>query len=343
MAEVVLVTELEYAKAEAFFRSQTDVAAMVAPFAEEALAETVLRHSARAVILGAKPYHGRLYEALGTTGRARGAILARFGVGHDGVDKAQARQQGIVVTNTPGVLDASVAEHTLWLLGSLVRHVARLDARMRAGQFAGEAGAELSGKTLGVIGFGNIGRRVAAMAHFGFGMRVLAADSRSAQQLQAADGRPLEAILGTYGVEFYSQDCDAVFRAVDAVSIHLPATAATQGFVDARRLGLMKPGSLLVNTARGSVVDEVALYDALATGQVAGAGLDVFVREPYEPVLSEKDLRRLENVVLTPHVGSNTREANLRMAQSALANVRHFLAGAMDELARVDAPADRGS
>jgi len=341
MAEVVLVTDLEYAKAEAFFQAQTDVAIVAAPFAEEPLAEAVRRHRARAVILGAKPYQGPLYEALGAVAGPGGSILARFGVGHDGVDKALARQHRIVVTNTPGVLDASVAEHAMWLLGSLARHVARLDARTRAGQFAGETGVELAGRTLGVIGFGNIGRRVAAMAHFGFGMRVLAADSRSASQLEAAEGRPLEAILSAYGVDRYSTDCDAVLGEVDAVSIHLPATAATNRFVDARRLGLMKPTAVLVNTARGTVIDEAALYDALAAGQLAGAGLDVFAQEPYQPVAPDKDLRRLENVVLTPHVGSNTREANLRMAQSALTNVRHFLAGQMDRLARVDAPSGR--
>jgi len=335
MPEVVLVTELEYAKAEAFFLAQSELDLICAPADEQSLAEAVLRHRARAVILGAKPYRGPLYEALGQSAGAAGAILARFGVGHDGVDKPLARQHGIVVTNTPGVLDASVAEHAMWLLGSLARHVAALHVRFHAGQFVPETGFELCGKTLGVLGFGPIGRRVAIIAHRGFAMRILAVDVRPMSELQRQEQRSAAELSTDYGLELYSDDADAVFRQADAVSIHLPALPATRHFVDARRLGLMKPESFLINTARGSLVDETALYDALAARQIAGAGLDVFEREPYEPLAPEKDLRRLNNVLLTPHVGSNTREANQRMAQASLANVRHFLAGQLEELARV--------
>ena len=111
---------------------------------------------------------------------------------------------------------------------------------------------------------------------------------------------------------------------------------ATQRFINATRLAWLKPGAMLVNTARGAVLDEEALYDALASGRLAGAAMDVFEREPYVPTHPEKDLRKLQNVVLTPHIGSNTREANQRMAESALENVRCFLNGELDRLARVD-------
>jgi lactate dehydrogenase-like 2-hydroxyacid dehydrogenase len=116
----------------------------------------------------------------------------------------------------------------------------------------------------------------------------------------------------------------------------LPANAGTQRFINAARLAWLKPAAMLINTARGAVLDEEALHDALAAGRLAGAALDVFENEPYRPVRPDKDLRQLDNVVLTPHIGSNTREANQRMAEACLANVRAFFAGRLDRLTRVD-------
>jgi len=325
--ETILVTELEFRKAEEVFREAKDVRCEPAPVDEAALADAVAAHGARAVIVGVAPYRGPLYKALG---KKNGAIIARFGVGHDSIDKPFARQHGIVVTNTPGVLDVSVAEHTLWLMGCLARKISQLETRMRAGRFAGEAGMELRGKTLGILGFGAIGRSVAAIAHFGFGMNVIACDQIPADRMAGA--------VAASGVERYTTDAEEPLRLSDFVSVHLPVVPATQRFVNATRLAWLKPGAMLVNTARGSVLDEEALYDALASGRLAGAALDVFDREPYVPVHPDKDLRKLENVVLTPHIGSNTREANCRMAESALGNVRHFLAGRLDRLTRVDQP-----
>ncbi len=348
--ETILVTELEFRKAESVFREAKDVRCEPAPVDEAALAEAVAASGARAVIVGVAPYRGALYEALGRAvapaslpaakpelsgagrdaGATNGAIIARFGVGHDSVNKPLARQHGIVVTNTPGVLDVSVAEHAMWLMGCLARKVSRLEARMRAGEFAGEVGMELRGKALGVLGFGAIGRRVAAIAHFGFGMKVIACDQIPPEKMAE--------VVAASGVERYTTDAEELLRQVDFISIHLPVVPATQRFINATRLAWLKPGAMLVNTARGAVLDEEALYDALAAGRLAGAALDVFEREPYVPAHPDKDLRKLENVVLTPHVGSNTREANRRMAESALENVRCFLAGKLDRLARVDQP-----
>ena len=213
----------------------------------------------------------------------------------------------------------------MWLMGSLARKISRLEARLRAGEFAGQVGIELRGKTLGILGFGAIGRRVAAIAHFGFGMKVVACD-------QITPAEPLASL----GVERFTVEAEMMFRESDFVSVHLPVLPATQRFINATRLAWLKPGAMLVNTARGAVLDEEALYDALAAGRLAGAGLDVFEKEPYVPVDASKDLRQLENVVLTPHIGSNTREANQRMAEACLANVRHFLAGQHDRLTRVN-------
>jgi D-3-phosphoglycerate dehydrogenase len=320
--ETILVTEPEFGKAEQVFRAAADVRCEPVASDERALAGAVASRAVRAVIVGVVPYLGPLYEALG---KRNGAIIARFGVGHDGIDKPLARQHGILVTNTPGVLDASVAEHAMWLMGCLARKISRLDARLRGGEFTGQVGMELHGKTLGILGFGAIGRRVAAIAHFGFGMHFIAC-GRVAPPCPHAD----------HGAEHFTTDPEELFRACDILSIHLSANASTRRFVNGTRLAWLKPGTLLINTARGAVLDEEALYDALASGRLAGAALDVFEREPYVPADPNKDLRKLDSVVLTPHVGSNTREANRRMAESALGNVRCFLTGDLAGLARVD-------
>ena len=329
MSETILITQQEFSKAEAVFRAATGVQCEPVPADESSLAAMITASGARIAIVGVASYRGPLYEALGKAG---GALIARFGVGHDGIDKALARQHNIAVTNTPGVLDISVAEHTIWLLGCLARNISRSEARLRAGEFIGQVGMELHGKTLGILGFGKIGRRVAAIAHFGLGMNVIACDQVSAP-----------ADLAALGVAHYTSDVEECFRQSDAISIHLPAVASTQKFINAERLAWLKPGALLVNTARGAVLDEAALYDALAAGQLAGAALDVFTAEPYQPVRADKDLRRLGNVVLTPHIGSNTREANQRMATACLENARNFVAGRLERLTRVDLPAEKKS
>jgi lactate dehydrogenase-like 2-hydroxyacid dehydrogenase len=336
MREIVFVTEFEYEKAERTFRSAGSFDVRPAPAAEEPLADAVTAQQSRAVIVGSQPYRGPLYEALATTAAGRGAIIARFGVGHDSVDKELARQRGVVVTNTPGVLDVSVAEHALWLVGNLARNVSLAQNRIRAGELSAPAGMELAGKTLGILGFGNIGRQVARTAHHGFQMRIIAADCRPAEELERQEGKLLDRIKEAYGLTLYTADTERVLRESDLVSIHLPATDATRHFVDAARLRVMKRGALLVNTARGSVLDEAALYDSLVDGHVAGAALDVFENEPYEPVSPDKDLRTLDNVLLTPHIGSNTVEANHRMAEAALWNVTSLFAGRLNELSRVD-------
>ena len=337
MGEVVLATQQQFSKGESVFRAAGQFEIQLAPTEEPALAEAVVAQDCRAVIVGSYPYRGPLYEALGRSGGARGAIIARFGVGHDNVDKRLARQNNIVVTNTPGVLDVSVAEHAMWLLGDLAKHISLLGARFKAGRFAPQTGTEIRGKTLGIIGFGAIGRCVATIAHFGFGMRVLAVDCRPPDELEKQQRSDIDQIKVALGLDLYTSQVEPVLREADFVSVHLPANAETRHFINTARLELMKPEAMLINTARGSVVDEDALYDALAGGRLAAAALDVFHCEPYEPVSPGKDLRTLENVVLTPHTASNTREANGRIAQSALENVSKFFAGRISEMNRVDA------
>jgi len=336
MRECVLVTEAEYDKGQDVFAGVLDLDLVRIGAAEPSLANTIAARGVRAVIIGHNRYTGPLYTALGRNGGESGALLARFGVGHDGLDKALARAHGIAVTNTPGTLDASVAEHVFWLLGCLVKQLPRLDQQFRAGRFAGQTGSELYGRTLGLLGCGGIARQVARIAHYGLGMRVLACGRRSREELARDEGRTVGQVLDQYGLADYTTDADAVLAAADVVSVHLPAQADTLQFIDARRLALLKPTAWLINTSRGSVVDEAALFDALRAGRLAGAGLDVFQAEPYVPVAADKDLRQLDNVLLTPHVGSNTHAANRRMAEASLANVRAFLAGRWEDLTRVE-------
>lgn len=336
MRETILVNEGAFAKGEGVFRGVEAFDLRPTTAEESQLAELVLKCNCRAVILGSQPYRGPLYQALGRTGQRRGAILARFGVGHDNVDKQLAREHQIIVTNTSGALEASVAEHTMWLLGSLVKRIPQVDAQLRTGSFSPWVGREICGKTLGILGYGAIGRRVGMIAHFGFRMRVIAAGVRSSQQLEQQTGKSFNELRATWGLDLYTNDPDEIFRQADVVSLHLPANAETRHLVDARRLDLMKPGALLINTARGAVVDERALYEALLSGRLAGAALDVFEHEPYQPIAPEMDLRTLQNVVLTPHTGSNTVEANRAMAEAALTNVTNFFAGHLERLNRVD-------
>jgi len=336
MTDVVLVTQPEFAKAERIFSQRKDLQIVPVADDETSVAQVIRSQACRAVIVGVKPYLGELYEALGETGGTRGAIISRFGVGHDSIDKRLAGQHGIVVTNTPGALDSSVAEHALWLIGSLARHVAACHGQMKTGQWQPRTGIELRGQTLGILGFGAIGRRVAAMAHFGFGMRVIAVDIRSIQELERHEGRTIDAIQREFGVHEYTSDVAAMLPQADVLSIHLPAVEATKNFVSADLLAGLKRDCLLVNTARGTVLDEDALYDALAAGRLAGAALDVYQREPYRPQSPRRDLRTLPNIVLTPHIGSNTVGANQAMARASLANVTNFLQGRVRELTRVD-------
>lgn len=310
----VAVTELEFAKAEDIFRGAATegFACVPAPAAEAALVEAVRIHGARHVIVGVEPYTGPLYAAL-----APGAVIARFGVGHDSLDKAQATARGLFCTNTPGALDDSVAEHTIALLLAAARHTVAVAGALAAGRWQGRVGVELRGRTLAVIGCGPIGCRVAAIAARGLGMRVVGCR-------RAADG--VERLQRDFGFAAVTTDFGAAVRDADFVSLHIPSLPETRRYLGAERLAQLLPRCWVINTARGAVVDEVALFDALAAGRIAGAALDVFTREPYEPAAPGKDFRTLPHVILTPHVGSSTVEACERMARRALQNLR--LAGA---------------
>lgn len=311
----VLVTEAEYHRGERAFVDAPGVACTIAPSDEDALADAIRRTGVRHVIVGHQRYVGPLYAAL-----PRGGLIARFGVGHDGVDKQKATAAGLLCTNAPGVLDRPVAEFTMLLLGAAARQLHTMGAAMRDGQWAPITGVGLAGRTLAIVGIGAIGRVLARIATFGFGMRVVGCT------------RPGKSLPPIEGVETITDDYDAAVRDADFVCVLVPSSAETRHYISAARLAAIPRHAWFVNTARGAVVDEAALYDALASGRLAGAAIDVFDREPYVPVDDAHDLRTLPNVLLTPHVGSAVPEANLAMATRALQNVRLAAEGRFGEM-----------
>jgi glyoxylate reductase len=228
-------------------------------------------------------------------------LVANYGVGYDNVDLAACRERGIAVTNTPAVLDAAVADLTLALILACRRLVVDRDRFVREGRWSSGwsrpagLGNDLGGATLGLIGFGRIGREVAKRAE-AFGMRI-AFHRRSG-------GLPLNELL----------------RTADVVSLHVPLTPETHGLISRERLGLLQDGATLINTARGGIVDEDALVDELASGRIS-AGLDVFADEPRVP----ERLLDLPNVVLTPHIASATVETRAAMTRVLVDNVLAFL------------------
>ena len=237
-------------------------------------------------------------------------LISVVGTGTDNIDLAAAGRHGVAVCNAPGANARSVAEHATALMFAVARHIPLSDREMRAGQWRHHVGPELEGKTLGVIGLGNIGQQVARMGN-GLGMRVIAwSFTRDESRAQAC------------GAELAERD--ELLRRADVISLNIPATPESRGMIGAPELALMQPGAILINTGRGALVDEAALLDALRSRRLAGAGLDVFVEEPLP---ADSPLFALDNVVLTPHVGWVTHEAQERLIQIPIDNTLAYLAG----------------
>jgi D-3-phosphoglycerate dehydrogenase len=242
-------------------------------------------------------------------GAERLKTIAKHGVGLDNIDLAAALKRNIIVTATPGAIHDSVADLTIALLLAMARRIVPAHASVAAGEWRRFVGAELRGKTVGIVGFGRIGKGVAIRAQ-AFGMDVI-----------AHDPYPDEAFAREHGVAFRS--LRDVLRCSDVVSLHAAAEGHDQPLVGASELAEMKRGALLINTARGSLVDEAALAAMLRDGRLGGAGLDVFTDEPP----NGSPLLGLGNVVLTPHIGGQTAEGLLRMGEITAENCLRALRG----------------
>jgi D-3-phosphoglycerate dehydrogenase / 2-oxoglutarate reductase len=237
-------------------------------------------------------------------------VIARYGVGYDNVDLQAASEHGILVCNTPGANSVSVAELALGLMLALARQLTQADAAVRRGQFPRMSGVSLEGKTIGILGLGAIGKQLARRLA-GFDCRLL-----------AYDPYPDLAFAAAHQVELTGMD--AVLSSADFLSLHLPLTAETRRMVNGDFLAKMKKGSYLINAARGELVDEDALAEALCSGRLAGAGLDAFVEEP--PSV-EHPLLKMPNLIATPHLGAQTDGATNNMGWVAFNECLSVLRG----------------
>jgi glyoxylate reductase len=245
------------------------------------------------------PIDGELLDAAGTSLK----VVANFGVGYDNIDLEAVRERGVRVTNTPDVLTDATAELAIALMLAAARRIAEADALTRSGAWPeGDQllGRELAGGTVGLVGFGRIAQRVAELLR-GFEVRMLFSSRSEAPARHGVERRELRDLLAES----------------DFVSLHVPLSSETRHLIDAARLAEMKRGAILVNTSRGAVVDTVALVDALRSGQVGAAGLDVYEDEPRVP----HELRQLANTVLLPHLGSATGATRGAMARLCVDNV----------------------
>ena len=257
---------------------------------------------------------GDLIDAETIRAATRLKILANYAVGYNNIDLAAARERGLIVTNTPDVLTDATADLTWALLLATARRVVEGDALVRSGRWTGWSptqllGAEVSGKTLGIIGMGRIGQAVAHRA-VGFRMPV----RYHTRQTQATSSLPRE---------WEHRSLQDILGEADVVTIHVPLTPATHHLIGARELAWMRPTAFVINTARGPIVDEGALVDALKTGIIAGAGLDVYEQEP----AIHSALVQLKQVVLLPHLGSATLHARVQMGLVCLENIQAVLDG----------------
>jgi len=273
---------------------------------EEELTQSL--KDADAVVLGIDKCSRKVIESL-----KRVRVIGRHGVGLDNVDLDAATEKGIVVTYTPHVNADSVADHTWALIMALARKIIPADVSTKAGRWEGTKfiGIELSGKTLGILGLGAIGQRVAKRAR-GFDMNILYHDKRR--------NEALEREIGVTYVDF-----EQLLRKSDILTIHAALTSETKRMIGTRELRMMKKTALLINTARGEIIDEKMLVQALREGWIAGAALDVFEREPPEQFLD------VGNVVLTPHMSSYTFEALRRMDTMVAEDIAKVLAGKKPE------------
>ena len=255
------------------------------------------------------------YDGAAMDGLPDLAMIARTGIGVDNVNLADATQRGIVVTNTPDGPTESTAEHTVAMLLGLAKSLKHGNINLAAGQFGPRTspliGTEVMNKTLGLVGLGRIGRRVAEICRLGLNMTVIGYDPFVSEEHAAQLGVALV-------------DLDSVIADADFLSLHVPATPETVGLMNADRIAQMKDGAYLLNMARGPLIDEEALLNALDSGKLAGAGLDVFASEP-PPVNSR--LRDHPSIIATPHIASLTMDGRLRMERMAVERILAFFSG----------------
>jgi lactate dehydrogenase-like 2-hydroxyacid dehydrogenase len=259
----------------------------------------------------------RVTAELFTGIKPRTRLLANYGVGYNHIDLAAAQANGVVVTNTPDVLTDATADLAMTLMLMLARRAGEGERQLRRGDWQGwypthMMGTAVTGATLGIIGMGRIGFAMAAKAHYGFGMKIL-----------YHNRKPLGDLAISAMKAEYCGDIEDLLRRADFVALHCRGGPDTRHLLNAERIALMQKHAFLINTSRGDVVDETALIAALKQGRIAGAGLDVYEKEPAVP----DELKAMENVVLLPHLGSATLETRTAMGMRVLSNLDAFFGG----------------
>jgi len=306
----VLVTPTSYGRDDPALKS--DLEAVVGEVIYNRTGKPLSAEQVAALLPGVDGYIAGLDEidrrALASADRLK--VIARYGVGVDGVDLQAAREKGIVVTNTPGANAVSVAELAIGLMLALARQIPEGREAIRRGGWPRLPGVTLEGKTVGILGFGAIGKAVAQRLQ-AFSCRLLAYDP--------APDRDFAARCGVEWADLFELTAQA-----DFLTLHLPLTPQTEGLVDRDFLRRMKPGAFLINTARGEIVDEAALAEALVSGHLRGAALDAFRREPPEP---GNPLLGLPQVIAVPHLGAQTDGATRTMGRMALEDCLAVLQG----------------
>lgn len=303
MATILITHGIPTAGLEGLAAHRIIMPAPLAAYSMEELQELIPQ--ADAVIAG-----GKLPAEVIRAGK-RLKIIANYGAGYDSVDIAAAAECGIPVTNIPDTVTDATAELAIGLMLAVSRRIGEMNLRLRREASAGlfgmgrYMGSTLQGRTLGIIGYGRIGRRVGQIARV-LGMRVVACSRRGVSD-EGVENASLEELLSR----------------ADVVSLHCPLTEQTRHLLDREAFGKMKPGAMLINTARGGIVDHDALAEALRSGKLAGAGLDVYPQEPSIP----EALLAMDNVVCTPHVGANTAQTREAMAEACAAQILDALAG----------------
>ncbi|NNG67848.1 hydroxyacid dehydrogenase [Caldanaerobacter subterraneus] len=241
-------------------------------------------------------------------------IISRTGAGVDNIDVNAATEKGILVCNLPAVNSLSVAEHTIAMILHLAKQLSLMDQAVRNGNWEmrnSNISVEVEGKTLGIVGMGNIGSLVAKKCHDGLGMKIVAYDPYVKEKFKDYDYRFVDSL-------------EELFKESDFVTLHCPDIPETRGMITRELIYSMKPTAYLINVARGTVIDEQALIEALKEKRIAGAGLDVFQQEPPS---RDNELLRLENVILSPHSAALTKEATVRMAVEAVQAVIDYFEG----------------
>ena len=235
-------------------------------------------------------------------------VISRYGVGVDNIDMEAAKRRGIIVCTTPDAPTQAVAELTLALILNLYRRIGEVDRSLRSDKWTPLMGRLLSGKTLGIIGLGRIGKALVKLTQ-PFKLKIV-----------GHEPFPEDEFVSSYGIELAS--LEKVLSESDIVSLHVPLTEETYHLIGKKELALMKPDAIIVNTARGNLIDENALIDALETGIIGGAAFDVFEAEPYYG-----KLKVFDNVILTPHIGTYAKETRVRMEREAVENLLNILKG----------------